>query len=162
MAIAQHNTGQSSASGFAAVLDGVTNFNRKAQEVAEELANISKKNIGAGVNAAERLLGAKTFQEVTTIQMELMKEAYETMTTHSRKIIEITASTREDLAKSYGKVFSALSKSGNELANKATEMTRSMGDMTSNVVQQMDAQATNAAGQNTKAKGNGALAGFGD
>jgi hypothetical protein len=158
MASAQQNIEQSSASGFAAVLDGVTNFNRKAQEVAGELAKMSEKNIGAGMNAAGRLVGVKTLQDVATIQADLMKAAYETMTSHSQKIIEITASTREELAKSYGDVFSVLSKSGNELANKATEMTRSIGEMTSNVAQQMDAQATNAARQNAKTNGNGARA----
>lgn len=158
MASVQQNLGQSNASGFTAIFDGFTNFNRKAQEVANELAKISKENIGASVIAAERLLGAKTLQDILTIQAELMKEAYETMTSQSRKIIEITASTREELAKSYGDVFSALSKSGNELADKATEMTRSMGDMTSNVVHQMDVQATNAARQHAKTTGNGARA----
>lgn len=158
MAIAQQNIGQSGASGFTAIFDGVNNFNRKAQEVAEELAKISEKNIGAGMNAAGRLLGAKTLQDVATIQMDLMKAAYETMTTHSRKITEINASTREELAKSYGDVFSVLSKSGSEFGRKATEMTRSMGDITSNVVQQMDGQTANAARQNAKTPGNGARA----
>ncbi|MGO9430785.1 phasin family protein [Rhodoblastus sp.] len=158
MTTAQQNIGQSSASGFANIFDGVTNFNGKAHEVADELAEITKENIGAGVNAAQRLLGAKTLQDVVTIEMDLMKAAYETMTTHSRKISEINASTREEFAKNYGNVFSSLSKSGSEFTQKATEMTRSMGEKASNSVQQMGGQAMNAARQNAKTTGNGARA----
>lgn len=153
MTSTQQNIGQSSADGLAALVGGVTNFSRKTQEIAGELAKISEKNVGACVNAAERLRGAKTLQDVTTIQIDLMKDAYETMSTHSRKIAEITASTPSEWAKSYGDVFSALSAAGSEFTQKATEMTRSMGEKASNAVQQMGGQAMNDAHQKAKASG---------
>ncbi len=158
MTSTQQNIGQSGADGLAALVGGASNFSRKAQEIAGELTKISEKNVGAGVNAAERLRSAKTLQGVTTIQIDLMKDAYETMSTHSRKIAEITASTPSELAKSYLDVFSALSAAGSEFAQKATEMTGSMGEKASSAVQQMGGQATNAARQNAKTTGNGARA----
>jgi hypothetical protein len=158
MTSTQQNIGQSGADGLAALVGGVTNFSRKAQEIVGELTKFSEKNVGAGVNAAERLRSAKTLQDVTTIQIDLMRDAYETMSTHSRKIAEITASTPSELTKSYLNVFSALSAAGSEFAQKVTEMTRSMGEKGSSAFQQMGGQATNAAGQNAKTKGSSARA----
>ncbi len=110
--------------GLASILGGFANMGRKAQEIAGEFAKMSEENIGAGSKAAERLRDAKSLQDVTSIQTDLMKESYETMNAHYRKIAEIAASTPKELAQNYHEFLSVVADAGSEATQKAAEMGR--------------------------------------
>ena len=101
---------------------------RKAQEIAGEFARISEENLNAGSKAAERLRDAKSLQDVTSIQSDLMKEFYETLSEHTRKIAEIASSTPKEMAQKYQEFFSAVSEAGSQATQQATEMGRSAAE----------------------------------
>lgn len=127
---------QANSNGFASILGGVSTFGRKAQAIAGELAQLSEQNLGAGTKAAERLREAKSFQDVTSIQADLLKESFETTKNHYSKIAEIAASTPQEVAKSYQEFFSAITDLGTQAAQKAGDLSRQVGEQTSNAAQQ--------------------------
>jgi hypothetical protein len=154
MTSTQQNSGSSGGDGIAALVGGVTSMSHKAQEIAREIAKLSQENVDLGANAAAKFRNAKTFQDVTTIQMDMMKAAYETMNAHSRKIAQLTAATPSELVKSYGDVVSALSKAGGEFTQKAMEMTVAMGEKASSAAQKMGEHVVDVAAQKAKATEN--------
>lgn len=119
--------------GMASIFGGVSSFSRRAQAIAGEFAKMSEENLGAGAKAAERLRDAKSLQDFMTIETDLMKELIETTNAHYRKIAEIAASTPQELAESYREFLSNVTAVGNEVADKARDMTRKIGEQASDV-----------------------------
>lgn len=122
--------------GMATIFNGVSTWSRTAQAIAGELAKMSEENLGAGAKAAERLRDAKSMQDITAIQTDLVKESIEHMNDHCRKIAEIAVSTPQEVAKSYRELFSVISETGSEIINKASDVTRQMGDQAADAVHQ--------------------------
>jgi len=127
---------QTNMKGFASILGGVSNFGRKAQAIAGEFAKLSEENIGAGTKAAERLREAKSLEDVTTIQTDLLKESFETINSHYQKIAAIAVSAPQEMAASYREFFAAMTDLGTQAANKAGDLTRQMGDRASDTARQ--------------------------
>jgi hypothetical protein len=113
--------------GIASMIGGYAHIGRKAQEIAGEFAKISEENIGAGSKAAERLRDAKSLQDITSIQTDLMKASYETLSEHCRKIAEIAASTPKEMAEKYQEFFAAMTEAGGKATQQAADMGRDMG-----------------------------------
>lgn len=132
----QQTMEQTSSNGLASLLGGVSTFGRKAQAIAGEFAKLSEENLGAGTKAAEKLRDARSLQDVTAIQSDLLKESFETTNNHYRKIAEIAVSTPQEVAKSYHEFLSAMTDMGTQAAQKAGDMTRQMGEQTSNAAHQ--------------------------
>jgi hypothetical protein len=122
--------------GLAAVFGGFSALSLKAQAIAVELAKISEENLGAGARAAERLRDAKSMQDITAIQTDLIKESITTMNEHYRKIGEIAASTPQEVAKSCSEMFSAVTRAGGEMVNRASDASRKMGEEVADAAQQ--------------------------
>lgn len=122
--------------GLASVFGGFSALSLKAQAIGMELAKISEENLGAGARAAERLRNAKSMQDITAIQTDLIKESITTMNEHYRKIAEIAASTPQEVAKSCSEMFSAVTQAGGEIVNRASDATRKMGEEVADAAQQ--------------------------
>jgi hypothetical protein len=118
------------------VFGGFSALSLKAQAIAVELAKISEENFGAGAKAAERLRNAKSMQDITAIQTDLIKESITTMNEHYRKIAEIAASTPRDVARSCSEMFSAVTHAGGEIVNRASDATRQVGNQIAGAAQQ--------------------------
>jgi hypothetical protein len=132
----QQNIEQAGSNSLASIFGGVSTIGRKAQAIAGELGKLSEENLGAGTKAAEKLRDAKSLQDVTSIQSDLLKESFETTNGHFRKIAEIAASTPQEVAKSYQEFLSAITEIGTAAAHKAGDLTRQMGEKTSNAANQ--------------------------
>ena len=118
---------QSAVSSFKTIFGGVSTVSRKAQAIASEFAKMSEETLGLGAKAAERMRGAQSLQDVTTIQSDLLKESFETTTNHYRKIAELAISTPQELAQTAREFASNVAQAGQEGAERATEMARKMG-----------------------------------
>lgn len=123
-------TEQTAFSGFRTFFGGMSSVSRKAQAIAGEFAKLSEEQFGAGTRAVERLRHAQSFQEVAAIQSELLKDSYEAATNHYRKIAELAISTPRDFAEQAREFASSMAQAGQESGDRASEMTRWMGEQT--------------------------------
>lgn len=94
----QQSTEHSALSGYKMVLDGFSSITRNMQAIVGEIAKMSEDHLEAGTKAAERLRSAHSFQDVTDIQSDLLKDSYTATTNHYRKIAELAMSTPQELA----------------------------------------------------------------
>ncbi len=113
--------------GMASMLGGFAHMGRKAQEIVGEFAKLSEENISVSSKAAERLRDAKNLQDLTSIQTDMLKESYETLSEHARKIAEIASSTPKEMAQKYQEFFSAVTEAGSQATQQAADMGRDMG-----------------------------------
>ncbi|WP_296714413.1 phasin family protein [Rhodoblastus sp.] len=119
---------QARADDLTSVFGGFSALSLKAQAIAVELAKISEENFGAGAKAAERFRNAKSMQDITALQTDLIKESIATLNEHYRKIAEIAASTPQEVARSCAEMFSAVTHAGGEIVNRASDATRQVSD----------------------------------
>jgi hypothetical protein len=117
----QHTFEQTAASGFKSFFGGVSVVNRKAQAIAGEFAKLSQENLEAGANAAARLRDARSLQDVTTIQSELLKKSYETTIGHYRKIAELAISAPQEFARSAREFASGVAQTAQDSAEHASD-----------------------------------------
>ncbi len=76
-------------------------LSKSLQAIAVEMADYSKKSFEQGTAAAEKLMGAKSFDKAIEVQSEFVKSAYEGFVSEATKIGELYA----DLAKESYKPF---------------------------------------------------------
>lgn len=145
MALGQQSTEQNAVNSFNALFENMSSFGRQAQAIASEFAKMSEENLSATTKAAERLRGATSLQDVTSIQTDLVKESYECMMSHYRKIAEIAATTPQVMAHGYREMFSAMTEAGQEAASRAADITRQAGERTASAMQKTAETARNAA-----------------
>ena len=63
----------------------------RAQAIAVEVADYSKKSFETGSSALEKLLGAKSLEKAIEVQQAYLKDAYEGFVLQARKIGELYA-----------------------------------------------------------------------
>lgn len=137
----QQSSEHSAISGFKALMGGFASMGNKAHAIAGEFAKMSEETLGVGVKAAERLHDARSFEEVTTIQSEMLKESYEATTNHYRKIAELAMSTTTDLGASVRELASTMAQAGQESADRIAETARKMGGQAEDATETASAQA---------------------
>jgi hypothetical protein len=96
----QQSTEHPALSGLKALLGGFSSVTRNMQAIAGEIAKISEDSLEAGTKATERLRNARSLQEVTEIQSDLLKDSYAKTINHYQKIAELALSAPQELASS--------------------------------------------------------------
>jgi hypothetical protein len=138
----QTSTGQIGVTGFSALLGQVMDIGRTAQAIAGEMTRLSADNIEITARTAEKLRAAKSLQDVTSIQTDMIKESFEKTQGHVRKIAEIAAATPAHVVDNYREFVATISDAGRETARRAADVTQQAGEV-----------ATSGAGTNRKNKG---------
>ena len=124
----QTSTGEIGVTGFSALLAQVANIGRTAQAIAGEMARLSEDNIDITARTAEKLRAAKSLQDVTSIQTDMIKESFEKTQGHVRKIAEIAAATPAHVVDNYREFVATLSEASQETARRAAGMTQQAGE----------------------------------
>ena len=141
----QTSTGQTGVPGFSALLGQVANMGRTAQAIVGEMARLSEDNIEITAKTAEKLRTAKSLQDVTSIQTDMIKESFEKTQGHVRKIAEIAATTPASVVDNYREFVSTISDAGQETARRAADMTQQAGENAARGAEKM-ADATRRGG----------------
>ena len=110
--------------GYSALLGQFANIGRTAQAIAGEIARLSEDNIEITAKTAEKMLAAKTLQDLTSIQTDMIRESFEKTQGHVRKIAEITAATPAHVVDNYREFVSMISDAGREATRRVADMTR--------------------------------------
>ncbi len=124
----QTATGQIGVTGYSALLGQFANFGRAAQAIAGEMARLSEVNIDITTRTAEKLRAAKSLQDVTSIQTDMMMESFEKTQGHVRKIAEIAVTAPAHAVDNYREFVSTMSDAGRETARRAADMTEQAGE----------------------------------
>ena len=115
---------------------------RTAQAIAGEMARLSEDNIEITARTAEKLRTAKSLQDVTSIQTDMIKESFikesfEKTQGHVRKIAEIAVTTPASVVESYREFVSTLSDAGQEVARRAADVTQQAGQNAAKAAEKM-------------------------
>jgi hypothetical protein len=124
----QTSTGQIGVTGYSALFGQFANIGRAAQAIAGEIARLSEDNIEITAKTAEKLRAAKSLQDVTSIQTDMMKESFEKTQGHVRKIAEIAVAAPAHVVDNYREFVSTISDAGRETARRAADMTEQAGE----------------------------------
>jgi hypothetical protein len=89
---------------------------------------LSEANIDVSNRAVEKLSGARSLQDVASIQTELVRESIAKSQNHFRKIAEIAASTSGHAVENYREFVSTFTEAGRETARKAGDLARHSGE----------------------------------
>ena len=84
-----------------ATLKAFDAYARNVQSIAQEVADYSKKSLDEGTRTAEKLFGAKSFENAIEIQNAYLKSAYEGFVSEATKLSSLYA----DLARETYKPF---------------------------------------------------------
>lgn len=78
---------------------------KSAQAVATEVQDYSKKQLEAGSQFVEKLLGVKTLDKAVEIQTDFAKSAYEGFVAYATKVGEIYSGAAKEAAKPFEAAF---------------------------------------------------------
>jgi hypothetical protein len=87
---------------------------------------------------------ARSLEEATTIQSEMLKESYEATTNHYRKITELALSTPADLGASARELASTMAQASQESAERVADAARKMGGQAADVAEDASENAQSA------------------
>jgi hypothetical protein len=124
----QTSTGQIGVTGYSILIGQFADIGRTAQAIAGEIARLSEDNIEITARTAEKMRAAKSLQDLTSIQTDMIKESFEKTQTHVRKIAEIAVAAPAHVVDHYREFVSTLSDAGREAARQTADLTKQAGE----------------------------------
>ena len=94
-----------------ATLKSFDAYARNIQSIAQEVADYSKKSLDEGTRTAEKLFGAKSFENAIEIQNAYLKSAYEGFISEATRLgslyVDLTRETYKPFESQFAKVTGA-------------------------------------------------------
>jgi phasin family protein len=104
------------APGAEAAMHGFSTTTKSLQDFASEVQRMSKDSMNSTSEMMEKLRGAKTMEEVVTIQTSYMQQSFSHYADYTRRLSELMMT----LPKEFAKQGQAAYKQGTDALNKAT------------------------------------------
>jgi hypothetical protein len=141
----QTPVGQIGVTGFTALLGQIATLGRTAQAIAGELARLSEENIDVSAKAVEKLRGARSMQDVASIQTDLVRESIEKSQSRFKKIAEIAAAAPGHTVENYRAFVASFTEAGRETARQMGDTARRGAEQVADAAHQATQQAGDAA-----------------
>lgn len=84
---------------------GFTTATKNMQVIAGEIAKMSMESYENSAQLIEKLRGAKSWEDILSIQSGYMKTAYENFSARTQKLAEIMGTMPQEMARSYQQLF---------------------------------------------------------
>jgi hypothetical protein len=105
-------------------MSGFTTATKNMQVMAGEIAKMSMESYENAAQLMEKLRGAKSWEDIVSIQSGFMKTAYENFSARTHKLSEIMGAVPQEMTRTYQQLF----KQGSEGAQAAGEAAKSAGE----------------------------------
>jgi len=98
-----------------------TATSQKVQAFTGEIADMSKQSYEQALQTMEKLRGAKSLEELLSIQSGFVQESFENLSQRSRKLSEMMSSMPLEMAKTYREAMLKAADAAMDTTRKATE-----------------------------------------
>jgi hypothetical protein len=94
---------------------------QRIQAFTSEIAEMSKQSYDHAMQTMERLRGAKSLEDLLSIQSGFVKESFESLGQRSRKLTEMMSAMPMEMANTYRETMMKAAETAMQTTRKATE-----------------------------------------